>query len=255
MPILKAMGMVVDGPLGIHPSLSILYAQVWSGKPTMSIDDQGLLSFNEKNISSGKIYLGDVAESAIRSLGSHRTPEVLEEPAYDEQKWKLVCKSNEMILKISSKPYWGFGLFSKCFLNELILEGPLSIRARCIHDIVAILGRNPWEPVRVRAFERKTKGSMLVHTKSWESLISYAKNEFLEMVEEQREKIRKLRGLEKENECLLDNAEIYLDEALMALSDRNIPAGERALSRASNSIIQSDPSTEVASANRDLLGD
>lgn len=253
MPSLKAMDRVVDGPMGIHPSRSILYAQVWSGKPRMSIDDGGLITLEEKKISSGKIYLGDVAESAIRSLGSHRNPEVIEEPSYDEQKWKIVCKSNELKLKISSVAYWGFGLFAKCFLNEIILEGPLSNRARCIHEIVATLGRNPWEPVRVRAFEKKTKASMINHAKSWESLISYAKDEFLEIIEEQREKVRKLRGIEKEYEYLLDNAEIYLDEALMALSDKNIPAVERALSRASNSIIQSDTSTEVASANRELL--
>ena len=94
---------------------------------------------------------------------------------------------------------------------------------------------------------------MLIHAQSWESLISHTKDEFLETVEEQRGKIRKLRGINKEYEHLLDNAEIYLDEALMALSDKNIPAVERALSRASNSIIQSDSSTEVAYANRELL--
>ena len=247
------MDRVVDGPVGIHPSLSILYAQVWSGNPRMSIDDDGILTFKEKKISSGKIYLGDVAESAIRSLGSHRNPEVIEEPSYDEQKWKIVCKSNELNLKISSEAYWGFGLFAKCFLNKIILEGPLSMRARCIHEIVATLGRNPWEPIRVRSFEKKTKASVLIHAQSWESLISHTKDEFLETVEEQREKIRKLRGINKEYEHLLDNAEIYLDEALMALSDKNIPAVERALSRASNSIIQSDSSTEVAYANRELL--
>ena len=73
------------------------------------------------------------------------------------------------------------------------------------------------------------------------------------MLTQKTEKIRKLRGINKEYEHLLDNAEIYLDEALMALSDKNIPAVERALSRASNSIIQSDSSTEVAYANRELL--
>ncbi|MAK40482.1 MAG: hypothetical protein CL993_01980 [Euryarchaeota archaeon] len=242
----------VEGPVGVHPSVSILYAQVWSGKPRMSIDDKGFLTSEEEKISAGKIYLGDVAESAIRSLGPHGTPEVTEE-SYDEQKWKLVCRSNELKIKISSESYWGFGLFAKCFLNKIILDGPLSSRARCIHEIVATLGRNPWEPIRVRAFERKTKASISAHAQSWESLISFAKDEFLEIVEEQRAKIRKLRGLGEENEYLIDNAEIYLDEALMALSDKNIPAVERALSRASNSIIQFDPSTEVYSANRELL--
>ena len=51
------MDRVVDGPVGIHPSLSILYAQVWSGNPRMSIDDDGILTFKEKKISSLDTFL------------------------------------------------------------------------------------------------------------------------------------------------------------------------------------------------------
>ena len=54
-------------------------------------------------------------------------------------------------------------------------------------------------------------------------------------------------------------AEEALDEARMALADRNAPAVERALGRAYSAIVEADPSTEVRSseilATEDLLNE
>jgi len=46
-----------------------------------------------------------------------------------------------------------------------------------------------------------------------------------------------------------------LDRARKALSDKNAPAVERALSRASSAIFRADPKTDFDSAERDLIGD
>ena len=62
-------------------------------------------------------------------------------------------------------------------------------------------------------------------------------------------KDRKLRGVNENAVELLRSADLALEEARTALSDRNAPAVERALSRASNSIIQADPKTELLTTN------
>ena len=82
-----------------------------------------------------------------------------------------------------------------------------------------------------------------------------AKEGMSEEITQLHDAIRGLRGVNEDTADLLDAAEQALDEARSALSDKNAPAVERALSRASNAIIQADSSTEVRSANHVLMGD
>ena len=100
-------------PLGCDPNSSLLYAQVISGEPKMIIDEDGFLRsinwYNKKN----NIFLGDVANVSIRSLGPHDPPKFIKQPEYDEQKWTLKSSAGELKIKITSDSYWGFGLFSK----------------------------------------------------------------------------------------------------------------------------------------------
>jgi len=246
---------VQSGPIGLDAQRSVLYAQVMDGMPRMSIDDDGVLQVDGSKGATGKVHLGDVAQAALRSMGAHEPPKFIKEPGFDEQRWELLCRSNDLIMRISSSHYWGFGLFARCFLNEIVIEGPLAVRARCVHDIVATLGRNPWEASRVRAFEKATSGAMSSHTSSWESLVALAKEGMREEITQLQDAVRSLRGVSEDTADLLDAAEQALDEARSALSDKNAPAVERALSRASNAIIQADSSTEVRSADRVLTGD
>ena len=248
-------GETQSGPIGLDARRSVLYAQVLDGRPRMSIDDDGILQVDGSKGATGKVYLGDVAQAALRSMGSHEPPRFTKEPGYDEQRWELLCRSNELVMRISSSHYWGFGLLARCFLNEIVIEGPSAARARCVHDIVAILGRNPWEASRVRAFEKATSGTMSSHTSSWEGLVALAKEEMIEEITQLQDTVRSLRGVSEDSADLLDAAEHALEEAQSALSDKNAPAVERALSRASNAIIQADPSTEVRNADRVLMGD
>lgn len=237
----------VTGPVGLDPQRSVLYAQVIDADPSMSFDEDSILLQSGEIGSIGKVFIGDVARAALRSMGTHDPPKFTKEPAYDEQRWELLCRSAELEMRISSRHYWGFGLLARCFLNEIVIEGPLNSRARCALDIVASLGRNPWEPTRVRAFERATSGTMSSHSSSWGGLISLAKEGMSDEITRLQDYVHRLRGVSEDSDELLESAEEALDRAREALSDKNAPAVERALSRASSAIIQADPSTKVSS--------
>ena len=241
--------------VGSDPSRTILYAQVRDGKPQMSIDEEDRLRSLNWPDSSGKVYLGDVAQAALRSLGPHDPPRFEQPPAFDEQRWVLVSRANELTMTITSSAYWGFGLFKTCFMNRIELRGPYGLRARCVHDIVASLGHNPWEPARVGKFESATGSQLAEHRAAWEELISRASEGMSEEIEEIQDSLRRLTGTDESIEGILNSAEIALDEARMALADRNAPAVERALGRAYSAIVEADPSTQVRSSEARATGD
>ena len=219
----------------------------------MAYDEGGtMLQFGTKG-SFGKVYLGDVSRAALRSLGTHGPPKLTEMPMIDEQKWELECETEEIRMSISSRHYWGFGLFAKCFLNKIVIEGPLQTRARCAMDIVASLGRNPWEPVRVRAFERVTSGTMSEHNTSWEGLMCVARESMSDDISRIQDSIHKMRGIDQSGDEILDSADEDLNRAREALADKNAPAVDRALSRASSAIVRADPNSELGVMERELL--
>ena len=248
-------GGVAAEPVGVDPQLSVLYAQVASSDPRMAFDEGGVMhQFGTKG-SFGKVYLGDVARAALRSLGTHDPPIFTQMPRVDEQNWELACETDEVKMRISSSHYWGFGLFAKCFLNKIVIEGSLPTRARCAMDIVASLGRNPWEPLRVKAFERATSGLMAVHTSSWDGLISLARESMSDDITRLQDSVHGMRGVDEAGDVLLDSADEALDRAREALADKNAPAVDRALSRASSAIVRADPNSDLGSMERELLGD
>jgi len=243
------------GPIGSDPQRSVLFAQVADANPKMSYDEDGVMhQFGTKGVVD-KVFLGDVARAALRSMGTHEPARFTKSSVHDEQAWELVCRNDEIEVRISSRHYWGFGLFAKCFLNEIVIEGPLSIRARCALDISATLGRNPWEPTRMRAFERATSGTIAEHTSCWEGLISIAREGMSDEIARLQDAVHGLRGVDESSVDLLDSAEESLDRAREALADKNAPAVERAISRASIAIIRADPESGVGIADRELLGD
>ena len=248
-------GGVAIEPVGVDPQRSILYAQVASSDPRMAVDEEGVMrQFGTKG-SFDKVYLGDVARAALRSLGTHDPPRFIHMSKVDEQSWELVCETDEVEMRISSSHYWGFGLFTKCFLNKIVMEGSLTTRARCAMDIVASLGRNPWEPFRVKAFERATSVLMEVHTSSWDGLISHARESMSDDISRLQDSVHGMRGVDEAGDVFLDSADEALDRAREALADKNAPAVDRALSRASSAIIRADPNSDLGSMERELLGD
>ena len=235
-------------PLGCDPNRSLLFAQVISGEPEMRIDEGDYL----RNIGwQGKtttVYLGDVANVSLRSLGPHDPPKFSKRPEYDEQKWVLNSSSGELKIRIKSESYWGFGLWAKCFYNEIELIGPLSLRARCVHDIMASLGRNPWEATRIKKFEKITNVSQTEHGECWRELSKYARNEMEEEILIVENEIKSLMGTDPGIEIILDSAKVALEDARAALLDRNAPAVERALGRAITALVEANPNTEVRSS-------
>ena len=240
--------------IGSDASRTVLYAQVSEGQPRMAIDEDGYLRPEGWEGSGGKVYLGDVAQAALRALGPHDPPRFIVLPGFDEQRWSLGSHANDLRMSISSRPYWGFGLFSGCFLNRIELSGPLGQRARCVHDLVSSLGRNPWEPSRLRQFERVTGCEVALHRSAWQEMIVRASEDMSDDINQLEDKLRRLRGSDEVVEDALDAAEMAISEARAALADRNAPAVERALGRASSALIEADPDTEVHSSERSADG-
>ncbi|MCH1524269.1 MAG: hypothetical protein L7S41_03910 [Candidatus Thalassarchaeaceae archaeon] len=240
-------------PLGCDPNNSLLFAQVISGEPKMIIDGEGFLRSVNWHDKKNNVYLGDVANVSLRSLGPHDPPKFIKKPDFDEQRWVLTSSAGELKIKITSDAYWGFGLFSKCFFNIIELTGPLSLRARCVHDIMASLGRNPWEASRVKKFEKETNATISQHGKCWEELAKYARDEMEEEIKIVEEEVKSLVGTEKGIERILEIAKYAIEDARAALLDRNAPAVERALGRAITALIEAKPNTEVRSSELESL--
>ena len=212
----------------------------------MKIDGEGYLRAESWPGDGRSVFLGDVAKAVLRFLGPHDPPKFSSEPGYDEQRWQLTSTSGDVSVKITSNSYWGFGLIAKCFYNKIEIYGPLSLRARCIHDVVASLGRNPWEPFWLGRFERVTGVKSEEHQRDWTSLVKWASDDMRSEIGELEERVAQLSP--KGDRESLKRAKMALEEASSALVDRNAPAVERALGRANSALIEADPSTEVLSS-------
>jgi len=240
-------------PLGCDPNRSLLFAQVISGEPEMRIDEENYLRNIGWQGKTSNVFIGDVANVSLRSLGPHDPPKFSKKPDYDEQKWVLSSSSGELKISIRSSSYWGLGLFAKCFYNEIELIGPLSLRARCVHDIMASLGRNPWEASRVKKFEKITNASSIEHAKCCRELSKYAQNEMEEEIIIVENEIKSLVGSDSDIEKILEDASIAVNDARAALLDRNAPAVERALGRAITALVEANPTTEVRSSELESI--
>ena len=86
-------------------------------------------------------------------------------------------------------------------------------------DIVASLGRNPWEPVRVRAFERATSGTMSEHTSSWRANL-VARESMSDDISRLQDSIHRMRGIDESGDEILDSADDDLDRARRRLQTR-----------------------------------
>ena len=238
---------------------SHLHAQVRSGDPEMKIDEDGRLRHANYPGAEGSLYLGDVGDALLRCFGAHEPPRVTMIPGFDQQIWRIVASNAEVSVTIESRSYWGFGLFSSCFLNSIHMTGPLNQRARLVFDLAASLGRNPWEAKWIGRFAKATGVAPVNEKAEWEALIERGHSDLADSIEVMRSKAL---ALEKELATLSEDApegwneEDALDEIRAALSecdiasdalhDRSSTGLERALSRAESHIIGADPRTEVA---------
>ena len=245
--------------MGLNSKESLLHAQVRSGDPEMKIDADGRLRHANFPGAEGSLYLGDIGDALLRCFGVHEPPRVTEIPGFDQQIWRVIISDVELSVTIESRPYWGFGLFSSCFLNSIHMVGPLNRRARLVFDLCASLGRNPWEAKWMGRFIKSTNISADVEKYTWESLIERGQADLNDSIDAVRSKAHEL---EKELPLLAELApdgwegDLALEEigaalaecdvASDALHDRSAAGVERALSRAESHLIEADPRTEVA---------
>tara|TARA_A200000159_G_scaffold25353_1_gene22475 strand:- start:306 stop:1073 length:768 start_codon:yes stop_codon:yes gene_type:complete len=216
------------GPImGPRETVSIrLWAQVEAAMPRMEVDSENCLRMVAGKSKKGSIILGDVAQSFIRALGPSDPPVILSELRFDEQRWEILASAFGVELSIKSEPYWGFGIFTRCFLNEICITGTRPSIDRIVFDTMASLGRNPWEPFWRSRFEKKSGADLDSHENIWRDCEIRAERKMRDMLDE----ITKLYTLNKED--FPESASPDIEAAKLALEDRNGQAFERAMSRA-----------------------
>ena len=225
----------------------------------MKIDADGRLRHANFPGAEGSLYLGDVGDALLRCFGVHEPPRVTEIPGFDQQIWRIVISDVELKVTIESRAYWGFGLFSSCFLNSIHMVGPLNRRARLVFDLCASLGRNPWEAKWTGRFAKATNVPQVDEKAEWEALIERGHTDLVDLIDAVRSKAQTLeKELPKlaelapegwEGDLALKEISAALaecDVASDALHDRSAAGVERALSRAESHLIEADPRTEVA---------
>lgn len=249
--------------LGSDPECSILWMQVRNGKPQMKCVES-LLRPYEYPEKGNKVLLGDVSSALLKISGPHDSVEFITPPTFDEQRWGLGINSSELKIKINSYPYWGFGLFSSCYLNKVELNGSLLKRAKLIFDLVAVLGRNPWEPKISFFWEKATSNNNKKHQEKWLELLNYAKKSMEEEIEEIHSRYLKIKKRasdsrlfppnwnQKNSENSLEEVTKDINIAKQALHDQNAAGLKRALDRAEAKLIEADPL--VGMQNEELVG-
>ena len=219
----------------MKPERSVLHAQVRKAKGSHCIDDAGhYLRPSTFKGPSSKVYLGDVAETLLRCSIGAETPTFTQQPGFDEQRWTMEYTAGSLRVLIQSMPYWGFGLFTSGYRNEIVIHGPVEERARLVHDWIAALQHNPWEFAH-RASAKKTlqaaESSLKSNEDNWRSHQHRARsvlNEAIASLEHHIDRIEKKGDVEA---SMIKLARLEIDLAQQALAEDNTPAVERALSR------------------------
>jgi len=190
-----------------------------------------------------RVFLGDVGKAALAALGAHEVPVFREMPGYDEQRWELEASSSDLVLRIRSAPYWGFGLFARCFLNEIEVTGPLAERSRFVFDLVIALGRDPWLPAWSFAFSRASGAGSFEHREAWTGLIEAGRETLREDIDRVRDRADAVAARPDSHAEALTDVIAEINSAEAALLERNAPAVARALGRAERALLYADPAT------------
>ena len=239
----------------------VVYAQVGKAKANHRVElDTGFLRPKSFTLPSKIVYLGDVATHLLAHLEHPETPVFSEPPNFNEQRWSFLTQSGELRVAVSSRSYWGLGLFNSGYLNRIELEGSPASYARLMYDLSASLSHRPWEfshSTAATRFLSKQTGEVSLKSNEvvWKEGLDMARavlDERLFALEEQGKAVEKRLNQpregdanEKEQALLsIDSAHYDLDIARGALADGNAPAFERALARAEAYFIEADPAND-----------
>jgi len=232
-------------------------AQVVRAGPHHSVDAEGRLWPRRGGKEPGVVYLGDVATALIHGLQEAATLTMTRPPKFDEQRWELEVKTGDMTVRIQSRPYWGFGLLTKGYLNVIEFSGSEALQNRAMFDLAAALGRVPWEFAWPAAADRILRGldhNRSSHAKAWKEAVQRGRDglrDDIRAMEDRRETVAKrlhewLDGVDDESTSTLRQhrlmeADEDIDQARKALNEDHAPGVERALARAESALIEVDP--------------
>ena len=250
----------------------VLVGQVIKAKSNHRVEKATRLLRNEKFPgNSDVVYLGNLTSAIIQALESPDTPEFLELPGYNEQKWRLKTVSGSLTVTITSDAYWGFGLLTSGYLNVIELDGPPSIIARLVFDLTASASWQPWRFKHTASAKKYLSRqypniSLESNEKNWMNLIEQCKVETREMiqimdtaisnVEKKVNSIDILEGWSKSKaEVGIASAKYDLNISREALQDRNLPSVERAIARIEASLIEANPDNAMNEENNGLVID
>ena len=174
--------------------------QVTKAKSNHRVEKSTRLLRNDKFLGNSEIvYLGNIASAIIATLESPDTPEFLELPGYNEQKWQLKTVSGPLTVTITSDSYWGLGLLTSGYLNVIELNGPTSVVARLVFDLVSSTSWQPWRfkhDRSARKYLAKSYPEVTVKSneKTWLNLIEVcrdATNELIIVMEQAIQNVEK----------------------------------------------------------------
>ena len=250
----------------------MLIGQVTKAKSNHRVEKSTRLLRNDRFPGdTNVVYLGNIASAIIASLESPDTPEFLEMPGYNEQKWRLKTVSGPLTVTITSDSYWGFGLLTSGYLNVIQLNGPASVVARLVFDLVASSSWQPWRFKHSRSAKKyiaKSFPDITIESneKAWSNLVDVCKDETNELIVVMESAInnveRKIRAIDKlegwsknKAEVSIASANYDLNIAREALQDRNIPSVERAIARIEAALIESNPDNAMNEENSGFVID
>ena len=254
----------MDGDLN-QPDIattSVLFGQVRRASASHKVDTaHGVLRNRHFTGPHTVLYLGDLATALLSHLANSETPIVNELPGFNEQRWSLSTQNGDRNVTITSRPYWGFGLFTAGYLNIIKLEGPKSLRNRLILDVTSSLGQGPWEWSRPSRAARFLQRYFPLHTlksneRGWQMLAGSGREDLEEAIHDHRNRWSYLRGGadSEEQEALNVAIEDDLHMAEKALSEDHSSAVERALARVEANLMLIDPSTTPSELNTEHDG-
>jgi hypothetical protein len=226
---------------------SHLWAQVRKARVShLCEDESNFLRPAKYPVDARKVLLGDIAEMVLHTFGPHEIPVFSTPPKFDEQSWALIIQDSELKVEIISRPYWGFGLFTQCYINEISITGHVQRRCRLIYDMLSSLSHHPWEAVRQNKFAKVSGRNIDENTCEWQKHIEHIENEFKAEINSLMEKIAEHQEgeISESNRKLFNEAKDDIEMAEAALRDNNSFAIERALSRVEEALIEADPDYE-----------
>lgn len=250
----------------------VLVGQVTKAKSNHRVEKSTRLLRNDKFLGNTEVvYLGNLASAIIAALESPDTPEFLELPGYNEQKWRLKTISGPLTVTITSDSYWGLGLVTSGYLNIIELDGPSSVIARLVFDLVASSSWQPWRlkhAKSARKYLAKTCPNITIESneKAWLNLVKACKGSTQELIEVMQHAIenveKKIRAIDElegwsksRAEVSIASAKYDLNIAREALQDQNIPSVERAIARIEAALIESNPDNAMNEENNGYVID